>query len=328
MSNILDNVISTLLKRISLFDDGWGNRNLLERIHKTSRLFLSKELSLEITWNREYALGSARIRSGKFSSLPQEWKIPIPEECRQGYLELILPPNANPDTPICIHFAGTGDEGVARRRWFMAIPLLKYGIGSVILENLYYGRRRPKGQVKYGLRRVEDLWAMAAGTVEEGRALVNWLSNNGFRRIGVTGISMGGFMAAAVGSLVRKPLAIIPCLSPHSGASVFTRGPLAGACSWKLLNQEMKENRSARSHLRKLLEVTDIRTLAPPLDLKGTILVSARNDGIVSPSSTRILHKHWKGAELRWVDTGHAGAFLFYRQAFIQAISDAFKRAG
>jgi hypothetical protein len=46
---------------------------------------------------------------------------------------------------LIIHLAGTGDHSFFRRRWGFANDLLKCGISSILLENPFYGSRRPKG---------------------------------------------------------------------------------------------------------------------------------------------------------------------------------------
>lgn len=83
---------------------------------------------------------------------------------------MILPKNWNATLkPVCLHLAGTGDhvcllnfhcgketlfieflffwQYFYRRRMLLAKPLLKeYGIASILLENPYYGIRKPKQQ--------------------------------------------------------------------------------------------------------------------------------------------------------------------------------------
>jgi len=39
-----------------------------------------------------------------------------------------------------------------------------------------------------------------------------------------------------------------------------------------------------------------------------------------------MLHAHWPGSTMRWLCTGHVGAFLFHRSDFLAAIRDAFAR--
>jgi hypothetical protein len=50
--------------------------------------------------------------------------------------------------PVVLHYAGTGDQGYTRRRVILAKPLMnEHKIGSVIIENPFYGTRRPKEQL-------------------------------------------------------------------------------------------------------------------------------------------------------------------------------------
>ncbi|MHB8829807.1 MAG: alpha/beta hydrolase family protein, partial [Syntrophales bacterium] len=42
--------------------------------------------------------------------------------------------------------------------------------------------------------------------------------------------------------------------------------------------------------------------------------------------SAALLHAHWPGATMKWIRTGHVGAFLFHRHHFLAAIRNAFTR--
>jgi len=81
----------------------------------------------------------------------------IPEEAQTAKFQMILPKKwSHPKLkPICIHLAGTGDHFFGRRRILMAKPLLKEaGIGSIILENPFYGYRKPLGQQIFSSKRI------------------------------------------------------------------------------------------------------------------------------------------------------------------------------
>lgn len=93
----------------------------------------------------------------------------VPKAAQEAHFQLLLPLKWPDDNfkPVCVHFAGTGDHvsvGILlqhllylclsitqyfwRRRNFMAKPLLREaGIGAIILENPFYGLRKPKDQV-------------------------------------------------------------------------------------------------------------------------------------------------------------------------------------
>ncbi|GKA49475.1 protein ABHD18 [Tanacetum coccineum] len=53
-------------------------------------------------------------------------------------------------------------------------------------------------------------------TIEEARSLLHWLDyEEGYGKMGVCGLSMGGIHAAMVGSLHPTPVATFMFLSPH-----------------------------------------------------------------------------------------------------------------
>ncbi len=50
--------------------------------------------------------------------------------------------------PVVLHFAGTGDQYFWRRRVVLAKPLMnQYSVANLLIENPYYGFRRPPNQV-------------------------------------------------------------------------------------------------------------------------------------------------------------------------------------
>ena len=133
--------------------------------------------------------------------------------------------------PVCIHLAGTGDHFYWRRRHFMALPLAKeHDVASVIVENPFYGSRKPKGQNKSGLRHVSDLFVMGAALTFEVMTILNWCESHGYGPLGVTGISMGGHMASISATAWNKPIGIIPCLSWSTAAPVFTKVDYGLSC--------------------------------------------------------------------------------------------------
>ena len=90
----------------------------------------------------------------------------LPSESKIAYLRKVMPVDANENTPIVVHFPGTGDE-VLKEEFFLAVPLAKKGIGSIILEAPYYGFRRPHQQNGMYIREAIDLFKMVHCMFEE-----------------------------------------------------------------------------------------------------------------------------------------------------------------
>ena len=230
----IDSIYRSLIYAAKFFSKGWGDIKVMEQIFEMQEIVRkSKGLNgrlLEICEKTEVNVkktninNSLQILEGQFKS-PFMQVVPngLPPECRIARFQMILPMKWKFEKPVCIHLAGTGDHFFWRRRQFMAIPLAKeYSIGSIILENPYYGYRKPKDQNKSGLRHVSDLFVMGGALTFETITLILWCERQGFGPLGVTGISMGGHMASVASAACTKPIAIIPCLSWSTAAPVFT----------------------------------------------------------------------------------------------------------
>lgn len=323
MTSILDRLYAGQSNKRLFFRQGWGDLPLLKNL-LAAGFSIPPAQDLTIVWGPERREKGARIRQGSYVS---PFDAPgFPRESRTGHIELVLPPAATHETPVCLHFAATGDEGFARRRIVLALPLVRYGIGSLILENPFYGKRRPPGQHSKMLNRFVDLYLMGAATVQEGRSLMRWLRAEGYGRLGVCGISMGGQMAAQVGALFPEPVAIAACIAPHSASAVFTEGILKDYLAWDVLNRELEGSGRAFELVREFLDLTDIRHYPIPVRPRACFLVAAAKDAYIPPESAMILHRHWPGSDMRWLKCGHVGAFLFHRRDFLEAIVKAFEK--
>src|SRR3989339_171003 len=138
MTSVLDYIYAKYSNRRLFFKNGWGDLHRLRRLMQEGD-HAGAPRSITVRWEKRRETDVAILRQGEFLS-PYD-RLPLPAESKNAFFELVLPPDASRETPICIHFAATGDEGFSRRRQFFAVPLLKSGIGSLILENPYYGKR-------------------------------------------------------------------------------------------------------------------------------------------------------------------------------------------
>lgn len=74
-----------------------------------------------------------------------------------------------------------------------ALPLLKKdGIGALILENPFYGSRKPRDQTLSQMLHVSDLFTLGLSLMLECLVLKRWLEGEGLGPVGLTGLSMGG----------------------------------------------------------------------------------------------------------------------------------------
>lgn len=326
---IFDNVYAFLKNRLRqspapfFFAKGWGAATAMEAVRGRA-LSSSDPLDIDVQWESSWVARHGGFARDGFFETPL-FREHLPPECRMAYFRLVLP-DSEARCPVCVVMATTGEEGYAAREFAMSAPLLARGIGTLLLEHPYLGRRRPADQPSSRLNAVSDLLLLGGVAVEEARALLSWLRAGGFSRLGVTGVSMGGHLAALAGVQTPFDIAIVPCVAPHSGVPVFTEGLLSKECDWETLSLEHGSLVHARQRLRQLLDFTSVELFPPARNNNAVISVAATDDRYVPRHSTQALHTHWSGAELRWLRGGHISSIVSQKDAFRNAIADAMAR--
>ncbi|XP_061690155.1 protein ABHD18 isoform X5 [Syngnathoides biaculeatus] len=104
------------------------------------------------------------------------------------------------------------------------------------------------------LKNVSDLFVMGGALILESSVLLHWLESEGYSPVGMTGISMGGYMSSLAVTNWPKPIPLIPCLSWSTASSVFTTGVLSKAVNWSELEKQYAINSVYEEEIIKLLE--------------------------------------------------------------------------
>jgi len=122
----------------------------------------------------------------------------------------------------------------------MALPMARERkIASIILENPYYGLRKPKKQLRSSLHYVSDLFLMGASIIMESQILLDWAQKEGFGPLCCHGISMGGNMACLAATAWPAPIGLVPCLSWTSASVTFCQGVMSRAINWRLMEKQL-----------------------------------------------------------------------------------------
>ncbi|XP_075234970.1 protein ABHD18 isoform X2 [Lycorma delicatula] len=265
--NRLDQIYRSILLS-KYFVKGWGKPENLKRLFKFRKVVSNRETCFKLV-PREYPvtiikdemLSDCRVMEGHFRT-PFIQHLPglLPKEAEMAHFQAVFPKKWSSEDykPVCIHLAGTGDHHFWRRRTFVAKPLLKEaGIGAVILENPFYGSRKPKDQVRSVLHNVSDIFVMGGCLIMECLVLFHWLEQLGCGPLGVTGLSMGGHMASLAATAWPKPCVLVPCLSWSTASGVFTEGVLSGAINWKLLENQYRSDEVYRAEIEKMVTIIE-----------------------------------------------------------------------
>jgi hypothetical protein len=180
-----DDLVGRMARAGLLYRGGFGDRVRLrahvEAVRSYSR---AKPLGdVAVIWEGPFAAsGKYFVRVGR---APSPAAVELPNEVGTARFELWLP-HRDFRGAVCLLLASTGEEGFLRRRFFSR-RLLSEGLGVLLLENPFYGSRRPRGQIGPAIRTVEEQFAMNLATVDEARAFLGWLRAEGYGPIGVSG---------------------------------------------------------------------------------------------------------------------------------------------
>lgn len=248
------------------FIKGWGNPEDLIRLIKFRKVVAERQGDCyklipdvyPVTITNEFITNNAKIIDGYFLS-PFDLYLPdlLPTESKNAHFQMILPRkwHSNQFKPVCLHMAGTGDHYFWRRRELLAKPLVQEGgVASIILENPFYGLRKPRGQVRSILHHVSDIFVMGGCLMMEAIVLFHWCKRLGYGPLGVTGISMGGHMASLAASSWPYPVVLVPCLSWSTASGVFTKGVMSRAINWSLLRHQYQTIDAYRTKVAPLIQ--------------------------------------------------------------------------
>lgn len=292
-----------------LFQDGWGEDVALVR-EELTQIPIPSGMIFE--QKAPQSLADRVVTDFRFRSpYPR-----LPESSRYAYLRLFEPPSAN---RVVLLMAAFNEHGYETRQAF-ADYLLNQNVAVAILENPYYGLRRPNGGQP--LRTAADLLKMGIGAVWDGVEITDWLRQRGSWTVGVAGYSMGANTAALVAAVSQHPLACAALAASPSPGPVFAGGALGASVDWKALGGP-----SARSELGALFgEASVLRFPAPPHS-EAAVILGILQDGYVMPEATRSLADHWPDAELFWAKGGHATVLWSQKRRLTELIVRSFDRA-
>ncbi|KAJ8448170.1 hypothetical protein Cgig2_031894 [Carnegiea gigantea] len=338
---VLDHVYGAFVHRTKIsppfFSRGWGGNklDLLERLIK--QLFPEVEGQnwpprlIQPIWKTVWESQNACLREGVFRTPCDEQLLSaLPPESHNARVAFLTPKSVPSHKMACVvHLAGTGDH-TFERRLRLGGPLLKQNIATMVLERSEITLMK----INSGFSYVSDFQVVICGraTIDEARSLLHWLDEQGFGKLGVCGLSMGGVHAAMVGSLHPTPIATLPFLSPHSAVVAFCEGVLKHATAWDALREELAAQKAAmtldevRQRMRDVLSLTDVTRFPIPKNPDAVIFVAATDDGYIPNHSVLELQKAWPGSEVRWVTGGHVSSFLLHNGEFRRAIADGLDR--
>ncbi len=243
----------------------------------------------------------------------------LPERARTARARLVT--TAEGTERVVVLMAAWNDHDY-RTRLTLVRLLLERGIGAAMLENPYYGDRRPDPEDPQPMSDVATFGTMGRATVLDGRVLADHLRRAG-HTVGVSGFSMGGNMAAFVAATLPFPVAASPLAAAYSPAPPFVDGVLGVTVAWDALGGDTDDT---KSRLEEHLLHASVLAFPPPLRSDAASLVAGTVDGYVPTAAVQAVHRHWPGSSLDWVNIGHGGLIWRRKSRLVDGITASFER--
>ncbi len=184
--------------------------------------------------------------------------------------------------------------------------LAQHGVVAAFLE-------RP-GEVLSPRQRGADLEQMARETVSRYRAFIDWVSERSevdHQKIGVVGVSMGGMLGTilqAVDPRIAKSVLILPGCNVPEILLRSQEEKVLDYLSFRRLRESLTPEEIAEEFREQFL--SDPAELAPYVDSRGVLMISARYDTVIPRESSDMLWSLLGKPTRVWLPTGHYTAGL------------------
>lgn len=209
--------------------------------------------------------------------------------------------------PVVLVLHGFAADIYAMNQWLLALPAF-YALGcDILLMTLpFHGTRRGKGEPfsGYGFfaggpSRIDEA---VAQSVQDARVLVRWLlDERGAPAVGVTGVSLGGLVAAQLAAAEPRLSFAIPNVPVTTLADLVMEWEPMGTVLRRLAKRGGWSLAEARQHLAPSSPLT----WAPVIPKDRLFVIGGAGDRLAPPKHARLLWEHWRRPRLHWFPGSH-----------------------
>lgn len=225
---------------------------------------------------------------------------------RVAYARLVRHRDGPRPTIVAIH--GFTAEGYLINEWFFALPwFYRMGCDIALFALPFHGPRQTRfspfsghGFFAGGTSRFNEA---VAQSVYDFRILFNWLRREqGAPEVGVTGLSLGGFISAMLAS-VEKGLAFsLPNVPIISVADLVLEWQPIGM--W--MRAALATTGMSPADARRLVAVSCPLTYPAVVPPERLMIVGGAGDRLAPPKHSRILWDHWNRCRIHWFPGSHS----------------------
>lgn len=296
-------------------------------------VFPAPDPDLRVEVSRDAALPPAwtpgRLRSLRFDSP----FVPLHPEMRASYLAHQRNgtawaqhwAHADGPRPTLVVVHGFMASPYWLNRTFFQLPWF-YGHGyDILMVTLpFHGRRRDvpwhySGEGLFG-GGFSHLTESLAHALHDLRGWLDHLFAAGVPRVGITGLSLGGYLSALLASVDDRLSFAIPNVPVTSLTDIVESWAPAG---W-LVDMGLRRAGLSVESLRSAVAVTSPLTWPPVLPHDRRFIIAGLGDRLAPPSHARALWRHWDQPQVHWFPGNHIlhleqGAYLRRMGRFLQA---------
>lgn len=187
-------------------------------------------------------------------------------------------------------------------QWFEA------GLDVALMTLPYHGRRTPSDARFSGERfaapHVARLCEAVRRSVYEIRLLVDWLRARGSARVGLLGLSLGGYLSSLMAGLYDDLDFVIPMVPPVC----------IGDLAWRFFEQSRYYGSApgaafTRAEMRAAYRVHSPLTYPLRVPRERVLIIAGRGDRIVPAEHPYALWRHWGEPAIHWFSGSHLAPF-------------------
>lgn len=203
-----------------------------------------------------------------------------------------------PEAPwvVCLHGFGMGTSRFDLTTLWATHLHRRLGFNVAVPVAPLHGPRRTADDIQLLSLDLTSTLHGITQAIWDVRRLIGWIRDNGGVRVGVYGLSLGGYLAAMLAGIERLdvvvagiPFADVLGLMAHHGPPPGFVGALRSAAA------------------DRALRVVNPVAMGPAVPPERMALLAARGDRLIPGEQTLALWREWDRAAIHWVNGGHVG---------------------